>query len=65
MDALGSTNAPVDISTSSGLEADDGREVRTTFAKWVGTEMLGGVPINSCVCRFGGLNRYISRDCGE
>ena len=53
----------MDISASSGFEEDDGREVRTTFAKCVGTEMLGGVPMTSCVCRFGGLNRCTRRDC--
>lgn len=47
--ALGSTNAPVDSSRMSGVEGDVGLDVRTTFAKCVGTETLGGDPITSCV----------------
>ena len=47
--ALGRTKAPVDISGTSGLEGDDGLEVKTTLAKWVGTLMFGGFPITSWV----------------
>ena len=50
MIALGNTNAPVEISCSCGVEGDDGREVRTTFAKCVGTAMFGGLPMTSYVC---------------
>ena len=45
--ALGSTNAPVEISGICGVAGDDGFDVRTTFAKWVGTAMFGGVPMTS------------------
>ena len=47
MTAFGRTNAPVEISGMSGVRGEDGFEVRTTFAKWVGTETLGGVPMTS------------------
>lgn len=55
MTAFGSTNAPVEISGTWGVEGDDGRDVRTTLAKWVGTATFGGLPItsydfNMCVC---------------
>ena len=47
MMAFGRTNAPVDISCTSGVEGEDGRDASTTFAKWVGTAMLGGEPMTS------------------
>ena len=47
--ALGRTNAPVEISGTSGVDGEDGFDVSTTLAKWVGTEMFGGEPITSCV----------------
>lgn len=47
MIALGRTNAPVETSRMSGVEGEEGREARTTFAKWVGTAMLGGEPMTS------------------
>ena len=47
MTAFGRTNAPVEISGTSGLEGDDGFDVSTTFAKCVGTETFGGEPITS------------------
>ena len=47
MGAFGSTKAPVEISGISGVSGDDGFEVNTTLAKWVGTETLGGDPITS------------------
>jgi hypothetical protein len=49
MGALGSTNAPVDSSSTSGVDGEDGLLANTTLAKWVGTLMLGGEPITSCV----------------
>lgn len=49
MAALGRTNAPVAISGTSGVDGEDGLDVSTTLAKWVGTEILGGEPITSCV----------------
>ena len=45
--ALGRTKAPVEISGMFGVEGDDGFEVRTTLAKWVGTATFGGVPMTS------------------
>ena len=53
MTALGRTKAPVEISNTSGVDGEDGLVVSTTFAKCVGTAMLGGVPITSWVCRHG------------
>lgn len=47
MIAFGRTNAPVEISWMSGVEGEEGLEARTTFAKWVGTAMLGGEPMTS------------------
>jgi hypothetical protein len=47
--ALGSTNAPAESSSMFGVPGDDGLEVRTTFAKWVGTATFGGEPITSWV----------------
>lgn len=47
MIAFGRTNAPAEISGIFGVEGDEGREVRTTLAKWVGTPMFGGLPITS------------------
>ena len=49
MAALGRTNAPVEISGTPGVDGEDGFDVSTTLAKCVGTEMLGGEPITSCV----------------
>lgn len=49
MIAFGSTNAPVEVSGMCGVEGDDGREVRTTLAKCVGTATFGGLPITSYV----------------
>jgi hypothetical protein len=49
MGALGSTKAPVDISSTSGVDGEDGLLAKTTLAKWVGTLTLGGEPITSCV----------------
>jgi len=51
MTALGKTKAPVDSSKMSGVEGEDGLLVKTTFAKWVGTDTLGGEPITSWVCQ--------------
>jgi hypothetical protein len=51
MTALGRTKAPVDISKMSGFEGEDGLLVKITFAKWVGTDTLGGEPITSWVCQ--------------
>lgn len=48
--ALGSTNAPVLISKTSGVNGEEGFDVKTTFAKCVGTATFGGEPITSCVC---------------
>lgn len=53
MGALGSTKAPADSSRIFGDDGDDGFEVNTTFAKWVGTEILGGEPITSFVYNMG------------
>jgi len=47
MMALGRTKAPVDNSKMSGFEGEDGLHAKTTFAKWVGTDTLGGEPITS------------------
>jgi hypothetical protein len=47
--ALGKTKAPVLISCMLGLLGEAGLDVKTTFAKWVGTETFGGEPITSCV----------------
>ena len=47
MIAFGRMNAPVEISWTSGVEGEEGLEARTTFAKWVGTAMLGGEPMTS------------------
>lgn len=47
MIVFGRMNAPVDISGMSGVEGEDGLDARTTFAKWVGTPMLGGEPMTS------------------
>src|SRR4051812_29231653 len=49
MGAFGRTNAPVASSYTSGVDGDVGFAVSTTFAKCVGTAMLGGEPITSCV----------------
>lgn len=49
MTAFGRTNAPVEISGTSGVFGEEGFKVRTTFAKWVGTATLGGVPMTSWV----------------
>lgn len=58
--AFGSTNAPIAIDSwdvvmvraREAFEADgDGFETRTTLAKWVGTEIEGGLPMTSWVCR--------------
>ena len=49
MAALGNTKAPVEISSSSGFVGEEGLLARTTFAKCVGTEIFGGLPITSCV----------------
>jgi hypothetical protein len=51
MTVLGRTKAPVDISKMSGSEGEDGLLAKTTFAKWVGTDTLGGEPITSWVCQ--------------
>lgn len=45
--AFGSTNAPVDSSRISGVDGEAGFDAKTTFAKCVGTETLGGDPITS------------------
>lgn len=45
--AFGRTKAPVEISGIFGVAGDEGRDVRTTLAKWVGTPMFGGLPIIS------------------
>lgn len=45
--ALGSTNAPVEISGMSGVDGEDGFDVSTTFAKCVGTATFGGEPMTS------------------
>ena len=47
--SLGRTNAPVEISRTSGVDGEVGRDVNTTFAKWVGTATFGGFPITSYV----------------
>ena len=49
MTALGRTKAPVDISKISRVEGEDGLLAKITFAKWVGTDTLGGEPITSWV----------------
>ena len=49
MTALGRTKAPVDNSKVSRVEGEDGLLAKTTFAKWVGTDTLGGEPITSWV----------------
>ena len=49
MMAFGSTNAPVEISGTSGVEGDAGRDARMTLAKCVGTATFGGLPIISYV----------------
>jgi hypothetical protein len=49
MIALGRMNAPAASSRMSGVPGEDGLEVRTTLAKWVGTPTLGGEPITSWV----------------
>lgn len=49
MTALGRTKAPVDSSKVLGFEGEDGLLVKTTLAKWVGTDTLGGEPITSWV----------------
>ena len=51
MTALGRTKAPVDNSKISRVEGEDGLLAKTTFAKWVGTDTLGGEPITSWVCQ--------------
>lgn len=48
MTAFGRTNAPAEISATSGVDGDDGLAASTTFAKCVGTEMFGGEPMTSC-----------------
>lgn len=50
MAALGRTKAPSASSGTSGVDGEEGFDVITTLAKCVGTEMLGGEPITSCVC---------------
>ena len=45
--AFGKTKAPVEISGTCGVDGDEGLDVRTTFAKWVGTDTFGGFPITS------------------
>lgn len=47
MMAFGTTKAPVDISFS---EVEVGLDANTTFAKCVGTLVLGGEPMTSYVC---------------
>lgn len=47
MAALGSTNAPVEVSVTRGVEGEDGREARITLAKCVGTPTLGEFPMTS------------------
>jgi len=49
--ALGNTNAPVESSKMSGVDGEVGFAVKTTLAKCVGTDTLGGEPITSCVCQ--------------
>lgn len=49
METLGNTKAPVEISVVLCVQEDERREPRTTLAKWVGTETLGGEPITSYV----------------
>jgi hypothetical protein len=49
--AFGSTNAPVEISSASGVDGDKDFEVSTTLAKCVGTATFGGEPISSYVCK--------------
>ena len=49
MIALGKTKAPVASSKILGVGGEDGFVVRTTLAKWVGTETFGGEPMTSCV----------------
>ena len=51
MTALGRTKAPVDNSRMSRVEGEDGLLAKITFAKWVGTDTLGGEPITSWVCQ--------------
>ena len=49
--AFGKTNAPVDISVTSGLDGEEGFEASTTFAKCVGTATFGGEPrVVVCNC---------------
>jgi len=47
--ALGRTKAPVETSRVSGVSGEVGFVVRMTFAKCVGTAILGGLPITSWV----------------
>ena len=47
MTTFGRTKAPVNSSKVSGFEGEDGLLAKTTFAKWVGTDTLGGDPITS------------------
>jgi hypothetical protein len=62
---LGSTNAPIASSFTVWGEVTSlfweegrwgyeksGRDARMTFAKWVGTDIEGGVPITSYVTRY-------------
>lgn len=59
--AFGSTKAPRETSKLEGVEGEEGVVVRTTFAKWVGTAMLGGEPITSYVYGVDN-NRRIARE---
>lgn len=63
MIALGKTKAPVDSSKISGFEGDDGLLVKTTFAKWVGTDTFGGEPITSWVYRNESWKKELLYDC--
>jgi hypothetical protein len=47
MTAFGRTKAPMASSGMSGEDGEDSRDPNTTFAKWVGTAILGGFPITS------------------
>jgi hypothetical protein len=47
IEALGNTKAPIENARMSGVAGDKGVDVRTTFAKCVGTATFGGEPITS------------------
>jgi hypothetical protein len=55
--AFGSTKAPVESSSISGVEGEDNLDVNTTFAKCVGTETFGGDPMTSWICTLVSLGK--------